>query len=363
MVSDQDKKYIARCFELAIKGRGKVSPNPLVGAVIVKNNSVISEGWHAAFGKDHAEAMAIKKAQGDLSGATLYCNLEPCIHTNKKTPPCFPLIVNSAIKRVVLCNMDPNPSVAGKSIQQMRQKGIDVEHAVLEEKGLELNRFFFKHIKNKKPWVTLKIAQSIDGKISKSYMEQTWLTGPESKKYVHKLRSEYDAVIVGSNTVNVDNPLLNVREVKGRNPLKIIISGRLNLAGDAEILQRSVEEAVWVFCDEKLIDSAKDMYNNSVRLIGCPVKDDGRIDLNIILEFLYKENIGSLLVEGGQYLFSDFLSSELCDELIVLQAPVVVGDGLTSVKMDMYKEFRLNSVETIGNDICINLRKKETNKV
>jgi len=363
MVSDQDKKYIERCFELALRGRGKVSPNPLVGAVLVKNNSIISEGWHAEFGKDHAEAMAIKKAAGDLTGATLYCNLEPCIHTNKKTPPCYPLVVNSGIKRVVLSNLDPNPSVAGKSIQQMRQKGIHVENAVLEEKGLELNRFFFKHIKSKKPWVTLKIAQSIDGKISKSSKEQTWLTGTKSKEYVHSLRSEYDAVVVGSNTVNVDNPLLNVREVKGRNPLKIIISGGLNLAADAEVLKRSIEEPVWVFCDEKLIDSAKDTYNNSVRFIGCPLEDGGKIDLNLILDFLYKENIGCVLLEGGQSLFSGFLRNNLCDELVVLQAAIVLGEGLMSVEMDAYRDFRLNYVKSLGNDLCFNLRKKETNQV
>jgi diaminohydroxyphosphoribosylaminopyrimidine deaminase / 5-amino-6-(5-phosphoribosylamino)uracil reductase len=362
MISGQDKKYVKRCFQLAMKGLGKVSPNPLVGAVIVIGERVISEGWHAEFGKDHAEAMAIKKAKVNLKGATLYCNLEPCIHTKKKTPPCYPLIVQSGIKRVVISNLDPNPFVAGKSVQQMEEQGITVDVGILEEEGSELNRFFFKHIKKGKPWITLKMAQSIDGKISKKANEQTWLTGTQSRKYVHKLRAEYDAVLVGSNTVNVDDPQLNVREVKGRNPLKIIISAGLKLKRNSYILNHAEHEPVWIFCDEKLIQSAGKNYNKYAKFIGCPLNENGKIDLEYVMDILYKEKIGSVLIEGGQKVFSGFLQLDLYDELIVLQAPVIIGDGLTSVNLNTSKNFRLNYVKRLGNDICFNLRKKETNQ-
>jgi len=361
MVSNQDKKYIERCFKLALKGRGKVSPNPLVGAVIVKNDHVISEGWHAEFGKDHAEAMAIKKAKVDLSGATLYCNLEPCIHTNKKTPPCYPLVVQAGIKRVVISNLDPNPAVAGNSVEQMQQQGIDVVSGILQEKGWELNRFFFKHIKEKKPWVAVKIAQSIDGKISKSSHEQTWLTGEESRKYVHTLRAEYDAVLAGSNTIRIDDPQLNVRAVLGRSPFKIIIAGKQKLEAQAKVFQNAANETVWVLCDEKTVQRAGNNYDKNIRFIPCPLNHKGHIDIVYILDLLYKENIGSLLVEGGHKVFSSFLQSGYCDELIILQAPIVLGQGLSSVHLQSKIEFKLNFIKKFGNDICFNLRKKQAN--
>lgn len=357
----QDEKYINQCLKLALKGIGKVSPNPLVGSVIVKNGRKISEGWHAAFGKDHAEAMAIKNAGDDISGATLYCNLEPCIHTNKKTPPCFPLIVQAGIKKVVIANQDPNPNVSGKSIAQMKKAGIEVVTGVLEKKGRELNRFFFKHIKQKKPWITLKIAQSIDGKISSDFTRQTWLTGPESKKYVHRLRAEYDAVLVGSNTINVDDPQLNVRETKGRNPLKILLSARFKVNPELKIFQLADKESLWIFSDEKIIQKSRLVLNKAVRVIGCPVNEKGQIELSYVLDFLYHENIGSVLVEGGQNIFSQFLREKLCDELIIIQAPIVLGNGLQSVKLTSVQQFGLEFVKQLGNDCCLNLRKKEAN--
>lgn len=361
MITDQDIKYINRCFELAKLGAGKVSPNPLVGAVIVNEGKIISEGWHEAYGKDHAEAMAIKKAKQNLSGATLYCNLEPCIHLNKKTPPCFPLVVNAGIKRVVLSNSDPNPLVAGKSIEQMKKTGIQVETGVLREEGLELNRFFFKHIVKNMPWITLKIAQSIDAKISVNSRQQTWLTGPESKKYVHQLRSEYDALLVGTNTINVDDPQLNVREVSGRNPLKIILAPKLQLNTDAKIFRNATGEKVWIFCDEQIIDSAGEKFGKDVKLIASPLSSSGRIELNFIMDYLYGQKIGSVLVEGGQMIFSNFIETDCYDELIVLQAPLVMGDGLEAVRLAKMKKFKLHAATQLGNDLCLNLRKKEIN--
>ncbi len=172
-----DEVFLKRCFELAAKGAGTVSPNPLVGTVIVKNGKVIGEGYHKKYGEPHAEVDAFNNSTEDVKGATLYCNLEPCCHTNKQTPPCVPLIINKKILRVVISNLDPNPEVSGEGIKQLRDAGIEVITDLLKNEGEELNKFYFNYVKKKIPYITLKVAQSIDGKISKSNNEQSWLTG------------------------------------------------------------------------------------------------------------------------------------------------------------------------------------------
>ncbi|MBT8387474.1 MAG: bifunctional diaminohydroxyphosphoribosylaminopyrimidine deaminase/5-amino-6-(5-phosphoribosylamino)uracil reductase RibD, partial [Ignavibacteria bacterium] len=241
-----DELYLKRCFELAAKGAGTVSPNPLVGTIIVKNGEVIGEGFHQKYGEAHAEVEAINNSAEDSNGSTLYCNLEPCCHTNKQTPPCVPLIISKKISRVVISNLDPNPEVCGEGVKQLRDAGIEVITGLLENKGEELNKFYFNYVKKKIPYITLKVAQSIDGKISKSNNEQSWLTGKESILFVHQQRAVYDAVLVGANTVAVDNPLLTVRNVEGRNPKRIILDGKLSIDLNASILTAEDVENTWI---------------------------------------------------------------------------------------------------------------------
>ena len=356
MSTEKDPQYIQRCFELAQKGIGKVSPNPLVGAVIVKNNRIISEGWHAYHGAPHAEAMAINEARGNLEGATLYCNLEPCCHSKKKTPPCLPLVINSGIKRVVLSNSDPNPQVSGESIKQMRKAGIEVVENILEQEGRELNRFFFKHIVEQKPWITLKIAQTMDAKISKTKNKQTWITGKESAQYVHSLRAAYDAVLVGAGTVKSDNPRLNVRHMEGRNPLKVIIDGKLSSNPDAHVFK---DGATWVFHDKTVDDKKSALFSGpDIRLFACDSDDIRQIDLDKVLSLLGKEGINSLLVEGGQNIFSQIISRNLFDELIVLQAPIFFGIGTSSVHLSQEMHLKFYKGGQLGDDYYLNLRKK-----
>ena len=250
MQSDHSK-YIKHCFNLAKKGKGSVSPNPLVGAILVKNGKVIGKGYHKKYGSAHAEVNAINNSTEKVTGSTLYCNLEPCCHANKQTPPCVPLIIEKKIKKVVISNLDPNKEVNGKGVKQLREAGIEVITDVLEDEGKDLNKFYFKYVKEKLPYITLKIAQSIDGKISVAKNKQTWLTGKESIKYVHKLRSEYDAVLVGAGTIKTDNPLLTVRNVKGRNPIRIIIDGKLNIPIKSKILNSNDPENTWIFTSKK----------------------------------------------------------------------------------------------------------------
>lgn len=355
MNPEKDIQYIKLCFELAQKGAGKVSPNPLVGAVIVKDNKIISKGWHDHFGAPHAEAMAIEEAKENFKGATMYCNLEPCCHTHKKTPPCLPLIINSGITRIVLSNSDPNPQVAGESIKQMRMAGIEVVENILEQDGRELNRFFFKHIVEQKPWVSVKIAQTMDAKIGKTKEGRSWITGEESAKYVHGLRATFDAVLIGAGTVKLDNPHLNVRHVAGRDPLKVIIGGKLSLSPDAHIFEGG---AVWIFHDKNMEDKKSALFAKpNVRLFGCDVNKNGQIELDTIIEILGKEGLTSLLIEGGQNMFSQFITKNMFDELIVLQAPVFFGKGISSVYFSNEIHLKFHSGGSLGDDYFLILRK------
>jgi diaminohydroxyphosphoribosylaminopyrimidine deaminase/5-amino-6-(5-phosphoribosylamino)uracil reductase len=352
MKSEDDKRFIMRCFELALLGAGRVSSNPFVGSVIVKNGKIISEGWHDKFGMPHAEAEAISNTKESLMGATLYCNLEPCCHTEKKTPPCVPKIIESGIKRVVISNFDPNPKVSGKGIELLKNAGIEVTANVLQEEGRELNKFFFKFIAEKLPYVTLKIAQSLDGKISEEAGKQTWLTGEESGKFVHSQRAIYDAVLIGSGTVNIDNPKLNVRHVDGRNPVRIIVDGNLNSNLDADCFNDDERTKTWLFISENADGNRIQKFiDRGVRIFHCPADTDSNISLDWILKKLAEENISSILVEGGKKIFSEFIRRNLFDELIILQAPQILGKGIDAFENVARKCFGLFSVEQLDDDI------------
>jgi diaminohydroxyphosphoribosylaminopyrimidine deaminase / 5-amino-6-(5-phosphoribosylamino)uracil reductase len=345
------KKYIEQCFNIAYKGKGRVSSNPLVGAILVKNGKVIGKGYHRKFGEAHAEVNAIKNATGNVVGATLYCNLEPCCHTNKQTPPCVPLIIQNKIKRVVISNLDPNPSVNGKGIKQLREAGIEVITQILEEEGKELNKFYFKYASEKLPYITLKIAQSLDGKISEAKNIQTWLTGKESIKFVHKLRSEYDAVLVGANTIKVDNPLLTVREVRGRNPIRIIIDGKLSIPLSSRILNNNEPEKTWIFTSNNSNQrKLKQIENIGVKVFSVKNSANKKINIKSVLKVLAKNKINSVLVEGGQEIFYQFFNQRLFDELIVLQSPKIFGKGLSGINLTDLKKLHLREIKLLGED-------------
>ncbi|GJQ61965.1 MAG: riboflavin biosynthesis protein RibD [Melioribacteraceae bacterium] len=352
-----DRNYIERSFDLALRGSGYVSPNPLVGAVIVKDGEVISEGWHEKYGGPHAEANAINNYTGDLSGSTLYCNLEPCCHTNKKTPPCAPLIISSGIKRVVISNLDPNPEVAGKGVSMMQESGIEVVSGILEEKGNELNRFFFKHIKTKQPYVSLKIAASLDGFISTGRDVQTWLTGSESKKYVHSLRASYDAVLVGASTVKVDNPKLNVRETEGRNPIKIVVDGNLSINPDVSLISEEPEKLIIYTSENSNPDKISKLRKMGVTVVPVSSNRDSTLELAKVVADIGSRGLSSLLVEGGANIFSQFVASDLFDDIHLLTAPVLLGSGLNFAPLKNRKELKIKRSQKIGEDQLLLLTK------
>lgn len=345
-----DEKYIKLCFELAKKGEGFASPNPLVGCVIVKEDRIISTGYHERYGSFHAERNAILNSPEVLQGATLYCNLEPCMHTNKQTPPCAPLIISSGIKRVVISNIDVNPSVKGKGIQQLKEAGVDVVTGVLEDEGKELNKFFFKTQNCGIPYIALKIATSSDGMITEEVGKQTWLTGKEAKKYVHTLRSIYDAVLIGANTANIDNPLLTVREAVGRNPKRIIIDGKLSSKLESEIFN-DPEAETFVFCSDKAEPFRKNSFlEKNITLIEVETDNEMQIKIIDILSKLVPLKINSVLVEGGRNIFNQFFNNGLFDELMHLQSQIHLGKGLSIGDPSMFGNLVLLEKSSLGND-------------
>jgi len=356
-----DEVYLKRCFKLAAKGTGTVSPNPLVGTVIVKNDKVIGEGFHQKHGAPHAEVEAFNNSTENVKGATLYCNLEPCCHIKKQTPPCVPLIINKKIARVVISNLDPNPEVSGEGIKQLRDAEIEVINDQLKNEGEELNKFYFNYVKTKIPYITLKVAQSTDGKITKSKNEQTWLTGEESNQFVHQQRAAYDAVLVGANTVKVDNPHLTVRNVKGRNPKRIILDGNLSIDLNAAVLSAEDIENTWILTSK---NSDKEKINKIIekraRVIQFQSDDDDQIELKDVLVKLSEKKITSLFVEGGADSFSQFMDGQYFNEIIILQAPITLGKGLNGISTSSLLNLNKISSEKIGKDLKL-VYKKVTN--
>jgi len=329
--------YINECIKLAYKGAGHVSPNPLVGCVIVKGDKIIGKGFHKVFGGPHAEVNAVRDAKRNgfnPAKSTLYVNLEPCSHSGK-TPPCTDLIIKEKISKVVIGIKDPNKIVNGKGIAALKKAGIKVEFGILKNDCEELNKFFIKSVTQKIPYVTLKIAQSIDGKIALDNNISKYITGNESQKFVHTLRSEYDAVLIGMNTAKLDNPSLTVRLVKGRNPYRIVIDKFSKLPGNLKIFT--------------------DKYSDKTIVINSA---DGKdIPVNSILKALFELNITSILVEGGANVFSGFIKSGLFDDIYFITAPKIIGSGISAFRdfkittLSKAKNIFLNNIFWTGSDL------------
>lgn len=329
---DQDTEYIKSCFELAQKGEGFVSPNPMVGAVIVKEGRIIAQGYHKNFGGDHAEIDAIKNCTESTEGATLYVNLEPCCHTNKKTPPCLPAVINCKFSRVVISNLDPNPEVAGKSIVKLREAGIDVELGVLNNEGEKLNRVFFKFQREKRPFTHLKYAQSINGFISNSSGGR-YLSNDLILNYVHSLRAKYDAILVGRKTIASDNPRLNVRFGHQCNEMNkyIIVIGNPNKLTGNELIFSSIQKKIIITTEREF---ELDFLNTEI--ITLPV-----VNIAEINNVLFQKNISSVLVEGGASIIKLYLDSKGFDEFSINISPTFVAEGAKIDKLSSSLE--LNS--------------------
>jgi len=325
----QDEFYMKQALALAARGRRWVSPNPMVGAVLVKDGQVIGWGYHRLFGGPHAEVEALKHYGSCPSHATLYVNLEPCCHQGK-TPPCTKRILEAGVQRVVVGVLDPNPLVRGKGVQELREHGLEVKVGVLEERCRELNRVFFYWMERSLPWVTLKWAQSLDGRIATRQGDSRWISSEQSRRMAHALRSEHDAVLVGASTVRTDDPSLTVRHIKGRNPLRVILASDLNIPLDARVLDRGPgEKPCWVACSEPLDQQrAAALEKRGVRLLVCPRGSQGGVELSCLLKEMAREGISSVLVEGGARTITSFLRAGLVQRVVCFVAPMLLGEGI-----------------------------------
>ena len=367
MVRQEDIEYMRRAMELAERGVGFTNPNPMVGAVIVKGGKGSGEGWHERCGEWHAERNAFKNCTVSAEGATMYVTLEPCCHYGK-TPPCTEAIIEHGIARVVIGMEDPNPLVAGKGIAFLREAGIEVVCGIEEEALREQNRVFLKYISTRLPWVALKAAMTLDGKIATRTGDSKWITGAEARAYVHELRHRFMAILVGIGTAVADDPLLNCRiEGRGvRQPIRVVVDSNARLSLESQLVQTAEEYRTIVaytrFAPEERVKALREA---GVEMLLCEEKE-GLVDVRNLLELLGQFGIDSILLEGGGNLNYTFLSEGLVDELYAFVAPKIVGgmsaktpvEGTGVEKMADAINLELKNVLNIGDDVLLKLKVK-----
>ena len=350
-------------YNLAKKGCGGVNPNPLVGAVIVKDGEIIGEGYHEICGGPHAEVNAFRFAKESVEGATMYVTLEPCSHFGK-TPPCAQAVVDNKIARVVIGMLDPNPLVSGRGVKLLQEHGIEVESDFLSAELAQMNRVFLKFIQDKKPYVIMKTAMTLDGKISSRTGDSRWVSNEQSRAKVHELRNELMAIMVGVDTVIADDPILTTRLTsnrEGRNPIRIVVDSKARIPLDSKILNTTAEAktivAVTSLADRNKVDQIKAL-GNEVIFIG---EKDNRVDLNLLMQTLGEKGIDGILLEGGATLNYAALESQIIDEVHAYIAPKLIGgyDAKTPVggkgieKMKDAVNLQNIHFENIADDILV----------
>lgn len=319
-----DEFYMERALKLAKKGVGMVNPNPMVGAVIVKDNKIIGEGFHEKYGDNHAERNAIKNAIEDIEGSTLYVTLEPCAHYGK-TPPCVDLLIEKKIKKVIIGMLDPNPLVAGKSIKKLRENNIEVKVGVKEDECRKLNEVFVKYIKTKKPFIIMKAGISIDGKIATSSGESKWITSEKSRQHSQELRNIMSGIMVGINTVLSDDPLLTYRgKYEGKDPVRIIVDSTLRIPLESKVIKYNNNNTIVACIANSDLEKKELLEKMGTRVIQTKARN-GRVDLQELIEKLGKEKIDSILLEGGGTLNFSALKEGIVDKVRFYIAPKIIG--------------------------------------
>ena len=356
-----DEHYMKLALILAQKGRGYVSPNPMVGAVIVKKGRIIGQGYHRQYRGNHAEINAIKNAHEDIAGATLYVNLEPCCHEGK-TPPCALSIINHKIARVVIGTIDSNPLVSCQSMDLLLKSGIEVKTGVLESDCRRLNEVFFHYMETGMPFITLKYAQTLDGRIATAAGDSKWISSDKSLKYAHKLRAQHDAVLVGIKTVINDDPELTVRLVRGRN-LRIIVDSQLKISKHAKVLQ-NLSRVKTVIATLRNADERefKNIASTGATIITSDADNHGGVDLKKLFKILAGNEISSILIEGGAQIITSVLRNNLADRLVAVIAPKILGKGIEAVgdlnirEVELANTLSVNKVFRSNEDIIVDGR-------
>jgi len=326
-----DNYYMRMAIRLARKGIGKTNPNPMVGAVIVRNGKIIGRGYHKKCGDYHAEINAINNVKGSIRGSTIYINLEPCSHYGR-TPPCVDTLIKKGLKRVVVGTHDHNPEVNGKGIKILRSKGIKVDVGILDTECRQLNEHYFKFIKSGIPYVTAKYAQSLDGRIATKTGDSQWISSEASRKYVHFLRSTNDGIMVGAGTVIADNPQLTVRHVKGKNPLRIIVDSKLRIPIKSSVLtDDNPHQTIIATTSNTPARKITAIKKLGVEVLVVRKERNGKVSFSSLLKELGKKEIMSVLVEGGSGMITALLKVNLVDKMIIPISPRILGKGLEAI--------------------------------
>ncbi|MDI6605109.1 MAG: bifunctional diaminohydroxyphosphoribosylaminopyrimidine deaminase/5-amino-6-(5-phosphoribosylamino)uracil reductase RibD [Thermoanaerobacteraceae bacterium] len=353
------EKYMKRALELAKKGWGHTNPNPLVGAVIVKNGKIIGEGYHEYFGGPHAEINALKSAVDDVDGATMFVTLEPCSHFGK-TPPCSNAIIKSGIKEVYIAMEDPNPMVRGRGIKMLQEAGINVYLGMMEKEAEKLNEIFIKYITTKLPFVILKSAMSIDGKIACYTGDSKWITGEKSRKYVHNIRGRVSAIMVGVNTVIKDNPHLTARIEGYKSPTRIVVDSKGRIPLDSNVINDKSARTIIATTELMSDNIRRKLKERDIDIIELK-NSNGRVPLKELMVKLGELSIDSVLIEGGGTLNWSVLEEAVADKIMFFIAPKIIGgkDAITSVEGKGFSKvmdsinLRDIEIEKIEDDILI----------
>ena len=354
-----DVTYMQQALQLARRVQNIVHPNPLVGAVIVKNGTIIGEGAHEEYGGPHAEVNALIASTENPTDATMYVNLEPCTYSGK-TPPCVPEIIRAGLSRVVIGIQDPNPRVDGKGIHQLREAGIEVKTGVAENESREINRGFIHQMNTGLPWVTLKLALTLDGFIADADGKSQWITGEQSRQAVHRWRSQHNAIVVGSGTVLIDDPRLTVRNAEGKNPLRVILDPERTVSHDAIVLNDGDAETLIVHSRGSTNGHTK--YGAGVHTLVLPENAHNRFEWRELLVKLYEQQgVLSVFVEGGAETASSLIHSRLVNEIILFTGPKIIGRGLSPFRLlhfpiDEALQVRLIGMHRYDDDVCLRYR-------
>ncbi|MEF8850042.1 MAG: bifunctional diaminohydroxyphosphoribosylaminopyrimidine deaminase/5-amino-6-(5-phosphoribosylamino)uracil reductase RibD [Candidatus Bipolaricaulota bacterium] len=360
MDKEPDRNYMKRALDLARRGGGFVNPNPQVGAVIVRDGEIIGEGYHEKFGGPHAEVNAIEDARDRGRGATLYVTLEPCAHSGK-TPPCTEKLIESGLQEVHVATEDPNPRVAGKGIKRLREEGIEVSLGLMEEKARKINEIYFHYVKTERPFVLLKLAMTLDGKIATRTGDARWISSETSRALVHELRARYSAVGVGVNTVRADDPRLNVRDAEGPDGARFVFDSRGRTPANSRVLTLSSSTPTVLVTGQGVPENRLEKFElEGVKVWRLPVNQKG-LDLDSLLKRMGDRGYDSLLIEGGGEIAWSFLDENLVDKIRFFYSPKIVGgreavpsvggEGRARVRDGM--EIEELTVERVGEDLSL----------
>lgn len=358
----KDHQYLKMALDLAAEAMGRTSPNPMVGAVVVREGEIVGTGFHARAGTPHAEVVALKNAGDSARGSTLYVTLEPCCH-HGRTGPCTEAVIASGVRRVVAATTDPNPLVAGKGLDRLREAGLEVDVGVMEEEARKLNEVFIKYITTGRPFVVMKAAVSLDGKIATRSGDSKWITGPEAREYGHRLRDRYDAIMVGVNTVLADDPALTSRPAReGRDPVRIIMDSSARTPPGARVIKGPSEApAVIAVTGSAPRDRVQKLREAGAQVVTLPANGEGRVDVPALMEHLAGREITSVLIEGGGEVHASALSSGMVDKAAWFIAPMLIGGrdapgplaGRGPLRLQEAVVLERVSVSRMGNDIFI----------